>query len=299
MPPVNWLSRLTDLKPYGAKHGKAPHKPLFLLVTLELAERGELPADRLWLTPELAFRFNSFWQVVAYRRTQPPDVRMPFHHLGTQKFWSPFTESGERSPHRTTTRYIEFDPGFAAALGDPAFRQQARRILIAKHFEPAERNALYHLVGMPVPDDDETALDAAFEAPEDAEKAGREGRFRLDVVSAYNYTCALTGYRVTTLESGGIVDAAHIHQFAKSGNNDPQNGLALCKNAHWLFDAGLWSIDDDYRVLVAVDHFSEESPDQKPLRQYHGQQLRLPKDQRIWPHPNHLHWHRKHRFVGR
>ena len=35
------------------------------------------------------------------------------------------------------------------------------------------------------------------------------------------------------------------------------NGIALSKNAHWLFDNGLWSIQDDYTVLVADRHFSE------------------------------------------
>lgn len=197
------------------------------------------------------------------------------------------------------TRYVELDPDFVAATADPAFRNQAHRILIARYFEPAERNALYHLVGIPVPKEDQIARDAAFEAPKDAENAGREGRFRVDVVSAYHYTCALTGYRVTTVESGAIVDAAHIHQFAHSRNNDPRNGLALSKNAHWLFDAGLWSIDDNYRVIVATGHFSEHSPDQKPLAEYAGQALRLPEDERIWPDPKHLRWHRERKFAAR
>ncbi len=297
MPPTDWLSRISNLHLYHAKHGRAPHKPLLLLVVLELAERAELPPQRMWLTPELAFRFNSFWHVVAYRRTQAPDVRMPFHHLGGDGFWKPFTQAGEPSKHRSVTSYVELDPDFVAATADPAFRDQARRILIARYFEPAERNALYHLVGIPVPKEDQIARDASFEAPKDAENAGREGRFRVDVVSAYHYTCALTGYRVTTVESGGIVDAAHIHQFAHSRNNDPRNGLALSKNAHWLFDAGLWSIDDDYHVIVASDHFSEDSPDQKPLGDYNGQPLRLPDDKRIWPDPRHLRWHRERRFA--
>ena len=63
----------------------------------------------------------------------------------------------------------------------------------------------------------------------------------MDVV-AYKHTCALTGYRMTTLDMGGmesIVDAAHIHAFSDSRNNDPRNGLALSKNAHWQFDRGL------------------------------------------------------------
>ena len=54
---------------------------------------------------------------------------------------------------------------------------------------------------------------------------GREARFRLTVLPAYNYTCTLTGYRCVIVNVGSIVDAAHIHQFADSRNNQPQNGL--------------------------------------------------------------------------
>jgi putative restriction endonuclease len=61
----------------------------------------------------------------------------------------------------------------------------------------------------------------------------------------------LTGYRIITVDRGTIVDAAHIAPFRSSKNNDVRNGLSLCKNAHWLFDVGLWSLDDDYRVIVA------------------------------------------------
>jgi putative restriction endonuclease len=42
-------------------------------------------------------------------------------------------------------------------------------------------------------------------------------------VAAYNYTCALTRYRLTTIAGGSIVDAAHIHQFSDSRNNDPRS----------------------------------------------------------------------------
>jgi putative restriction endonuclease len=117
-------------------------------------------------------------------------------------------------------------------------------------------------------------------------------------VAAYEYACALTGYRLTTISAGSIVDAAHIHQFSDSRNNDPRNGLALCKNAHWLFDNGLWTLSDDYLVIVAVGRFAEESRDQKPLLTYHGQRIQLPGNQALWPNPVHVAWHRKNRFQG-
>ena len=206
--------------------------------------------------------------------------------------------NGELSKHRSTTAYVVPDPEFVEACRDSEFRRQARCILIATHFEPAERNALYHLVGIEIPQGDAITRDAFFETAHDAEKAGRSARFRLDIVSAYNYTCALTGYRVTTISAGAIVDAAHIHQFSDSRNNDPNNGLALCKNAHWQFDAGLWTIDDDYRVVVAKEAFTESSPNQKSLSEMQGQRLLLPHNEVIWPSKVHLAWHRTRKFMG-
>jgi putative restriction endonuclease len=154
------------------------------------------------------------------------------------------------------------------------------------------------MLGVPVPTEGEAASGSMHRAPEEAEQRGREARFRLSVVSAYDYSCALTGYRLMTISAGSIIDAAHIHQFADSRNNDVRNGIALCKNAHWMFDEGLWTIDDDYSVKVAVGHFTECSPDQKALASYDGKMLRLPEDPQVRPEPGYLAWHRKRRFLG-
>jgi hypothetical protein len=102
-----------------------------------------------------------------------------------------------------------------------------------------------------------------------------------------------------TITGGSIVDAAHIHQFADSRNNDPSNGLALCKNAHWLFDQGLWTISDDYRVIVAIGQFTEQSLGHTGLCNYHGQRIHLPADIRFWPKSVYLSWHRKNVFQGK
>jgi putative restriction endonuclease len=296
--PDQWSDKLRRLNVYRAKGGLAPHKPLLLLVALELAQEGILPRTILPLTPELAFRFCSYWTIVAHRRTQPADVRLPFHHLQTDGFWSALTEDGRPSPDDRLTRYAQLTSDFISCAKSPAWRDQARRILIARYFQPDERLALYSLLGMPVPSEDEMRRDASSKSLEEARKQGREVRFRLSVVAAYGYACALTGYRLTTISAGSIVDGAHIHRFSDSRNNDPRNGLALCKNAHWLFDNDLWAVADDYTVIVAAGRFSQDSPDQKPLGAYHGQELHLPSDPALWPNPVHLAWHRKHTFRG-
>jgi putative restriction endonuclease len=99
------------------------------------------------------------------------------------------------------------------------------------------------------------------------------------------------------VDRGTIVDAAHIAPFRSSKNNDVRNGLSLCKNAHWLFDIGLWSLDDDYRVIVAESAFDEAAPEQTALKNMAGRRIYLPRDTRFWPLTSNLKTHRSlHRF---
>src|SRR5438132_9953449 len=58
--PEQWLGKLANLKVDKARGDPAPHKPLLLLVVLELAEQGQAFGDILALTPELAFRFCTY-----------------------------------------------------------------------------------------------------------------------------------------------------------------------------------------------------------------------------------------------
>jgi predicted restriction endonuclease len=98
--PDQILAKLAKLKVDRATGDPAPHKPLLLLVVLELAEQGILPMTVLPLTPELAFRFFTYWSIVAHRRTQRPDIRLPFHHLQSYGFWSALGDSSSLSPLR-------------------------------------------------------------------------------------------------------------------------------------------------------------------------------------------------------
>lgn len=284
-----WLSVAANLR-VDRKDNIAPHKPLLLLVVAELAEQGKLEPI-LPLTGELVFRFLAFWTVVADRRSQKPNIRLPFYHMRSDGCWIPLNENGEPTLERMRVAAARFDETFVACLHDPAFRKQLRHVLIARYFADAgERAALYDLVGLPVPPDDVVQADAKLY--EESRERGREARFRLTVVPAYNYTCALTGYRCVTADAGSIVDAAHIHQFADSRNNHPQNGLALCKNAHWMFDQGLWSLTDDYNVIVANTRFHESGADALLLTRMTGTRIHLPSDKAYWPDIIHLSWHR-------
>ena len=287
-----WLTVVSNLR-VDRKGTIAPHKPLLLLVLAELAEQGKLTSKSFPLTGELVFRFLAYWTVVAERRPQRPDIHLPFYHMRSDGCWTPLDADGQPTLERRRAVAAELDETFLACLNDADFRKQMRRVLIAKYFvDFAERTALYQLVGLPVPPDAIVREDARlYEA---ARERGREARFRLTVVPAYNYTCALTRYRLVTIDSGSIVEAAHIHQFADSRNNHPRNGIALCKNAHWMFDEGLWSLDDDYRVLIDRKRFDESGADELLLSPKANTRILRPADPNYWPDKAHLVWHRKY-----
>ena len=178
-------------------------------------------------------------------------MRLPFHFLSGDGIWSVTDDRGAHSPDKKLTKHARLPSDLVAFLEDTANREKARHLLIAKYFRPSEQIALYEMIGLPVPSRQEIEQNSAYRSPEEARLAGREARFRIRVVSAYNFTCALTAYRLTTITAGSIVDAAHIHEFRDSRNIDPRNGIALSKNAHWTFDRGLWSISDDFRGICS------------------------------------------------
>jgi putative restriction endonuclease len=295
-----WLHKLATLRIDRARGNPAPHKPLLLLVILEMAEKGEISSREVALSPDLAFRFSVFWAVAAKRRRQAPEVRLPFHHLGSSGILQPLTPDGNPSPDRKLTTKIRLDPNFFDCLADQKFRDRARRVLIETepYFLPEERTALYSMLQIKP---QAPGIREDGDLYRESVQTGRDARFRIDVVVlAYKHTCALTGYRMTTLEMESIVDAAHIHQFHDSRNNDPRNGIALSKNAHWQFDRGLWSLNDDYQVLLNREKFIEEGVAGQRLADFEGRRFFLPSDPKYWPEQTYLDWHRKkHSVAGR
>ena len=124
------------------------------------------------------------------------------------------------------------------------------------------------------------AIHRTAEAYKDSIKKGRDSKFRSEVLLNYRFTCAFTGYSLNTTKEN-MVEAAHIHQHALSGDDDPRNGLALTPDAHWMFDRGLWTAEprgDGFIVIVATDHFKDSSPYGRSLYNHHEKPLFFPKE---------------------
>jgi putative restriction endonuclease len=300
---TRWLGKLSALNVDAAKPtraiGAAPHKPLLLLIVCDLVEEGALVGGLLHRDGALAFRFGTYWRIVADRRRTKPDLRLPFYHVRSDGFWQPLEADGRPAETRERAILAQLDVPFLVCLQDAEFRAVARRTLIAKYFEPAERAELYSLVGLPVPPDDIVAADATRFLPSDGEEKKRDAKFSVRVLPAYDFTCALTRYRMIAIDGTTPLDAAHIHQFKRGGSCHPTNGLALSKTAHWLFDRGYWSLDDNFRILVAAHKFDESGDVAQLLKPRKGTPILLPPNSILHPEPANLRWHReRHGFAA-
>lgn len=70
--------------------------------------------------------------------------------------------------------------------------------------------------------------------------------FRRDVLAAYKGRCALTGS-----DCAEVLEAAHIQPFRGFSSHHIQNGIALRRDIHRLFDAGLLALEGDGSVVLS------------------------------------------------
>jgi putative restriction endonuclease len=288
------LNRLLMLKVAKDRKGMAPNKPLLVLAILDLVEAGLVGVDGLiHKDAQLNLRFRSYSPICVTRRGNAIDLTLPFRHLASDGI---YTHVGEAE------RVVRLYPVLLARFMDPRFRQEARRRIVATYFPAAEQVALYAALGMPVPSSEELSEvrqdQAAYKI---LLSRGRDARFKVSVISGYHFTCALTGYRLIASKSTYVpLEAAHIHAHSKRGPDTPDNGLALTPTAHDLFDAGLWTVDDNLRIRVAKSDIAESilpGGSHFKLADLHGRPLSFAPQATLRPDPVRLAWHRHEIFA--
>lgn len=305
-----WLRKFQRLRVDRASKTPAPHKPLLLLAILDFVENGEIATPEVKLTAELAFRFLGYWEIVGARGRAVGRAELPFFHLQSDGILHHVAYKGldaALTSIRPTSiellnrviSHAELPKDLFALMLDPQSRDVLRRVLIGGNwFLLEERTKLNAILGI---EDDSSIQDADSVQSLGLEEVlqGRDIRFRLQIVPIYGYSCLLCGVKVLLPSGITLVEAAHIHQFAQSRNDDVTNGMALCRNHHWAFDQGLWTLGNHFEVIVATDAFMEEAPNQPLLGGYHLRRVdlsHLAVEHR--PIQKHFDWHRKHKFIG-
>lgn len=202
------------------------------------------------------------------------DTPVPFHEGG--EYYESALEKEDGSTNKgafgRAVRLIpdgEFDrilkSGFAPVLGE-VLASEAVQPGFSEPIAPFERPIVEMIVSRPF----------------------REKSFMHNVRAAYSNRCAITGLKLINGGGRPEVQAAHIQPVASKGPDSVRNGLALSGTVHWMFDRGLISIGDDFKILVAKHHVPEDAI--RLLNQ--SGMINLPKDQTLYPNEHYLKFHR-------
>lgn len=120
----------------------------------------------------------------------------------------------------------------------------------------------------------------------------RDRAFRKTIKSAYDQTCAVTGFKLVNPRGNSEVEAAHIKPVEFQGPDSPRNGIALTRTAHWLLDNGLITFEDNLNLVV-----SDKVPSEIGARLFTSpRRATPPNDSSLSPHPYFLRWHRENTF---
>jgi putative restriction endonuclease len=275
-----WYKKLATLRVDRASKNPAPHKPLMLLAIIDQIEEGVITSNKIKLTSELAFRFLGYWELVSHRGRGIGRAELPFFYLQSDGFLKHVAALGLEAVFnsiRVTSveslnkviAYSEIPEEFFVLMQHSECRAEARKTLIEGNwFFPEEQVKLLAVLNLN-PSDFFVDKDTKNIANKHDIKQGRDIKFRFQIIPLYRFACALCENKVLLPSGVTLVEAAHIHQFAYSKNDNVSNGMALCRNHHWAFDQGLWSINQDFKIVVACGAFTEQAINQPSLESYH------------------------------
>ena len=128
----------------------------------------------------------------------------------------------------------------------------------------------------------------------ESEKQVRNISFRRTIIREYENCCAVCGLSVISEENVSPIDAAHILPYSMFHNDDPRNGIALCKFHHWAFDNFLLSISTNYRIKVSNSIINEKP--ERILSELMQKEINLPANELYYPAKEALEWHNRNRF---
>jgi len=294
-----YLKKFTKLRT-GVSHSHVkPHKPVMMMTILSLIENRKIISNRIDYSPQLLELFKKFFDVV---RTEQDALNplLPFFYLRGDGFFHhiPFKDQeqsykalSDPSSIKKFTGIIEYaylDEELWTYLQDQTALILLRDGLIQSYF-PRYKVQIEGIVKEEKAISGyENVLKGEPDKIKETKSTYRSTAFARIIREIYDYRCAACGLRLN-LNGLVIIDAAHLIPFSESQDDDPRNGMALCKNHHWAMDKFL--------IVPGTDklwHVSPELDDRiegcKEIISLNKRKILLPQDEKYCPKPESLTW---------
>ncbi|MBL7815451.1 MAG: HNH endonuclease [Saprospiraceae bacterium] len=301
--------------------GGAPHKPILLLSLIDAFANNLIPDNKIYITPELIGFFKINWANYVEDEREKR-FALPFYHMKSEKFWRLIPKSGYEvwielkdsmrslGNLQVAVDYAEIDIVLVELLKKPVERKVLKQALLDIYFPNAtlktnsyEGLDLIHNIENQLLNEDSATYSAEIKELKsklnkvefEEEVILRGSLFKREVPKKYKFTCCVSRLSVdVTFNSTTLIEACHIEPFSVSYIDTISNGLALSPTLHAAFDRGLFTISDEYKVIVSKKFKESKSP--HGLQQFNGQQILLPDLTLHFPDLERLAWHRKYKF---
>lgn len=318
-----FVEKFSNLKRDTAHGEQAPNKPILLLAIIQLFENQIITNNQIFITAELTHAFSRIWNAFVTNKDKHPRFALPFYHLKNEKgnWWNLVPNSGCEiwldisgsmrtfSNLSAAVAYAEINSDLAELLKNAATREILKQVLLGyfssneTQLPDYESDKYVKELTKQVLEESPTIYEANMKVlskstvPDvyQVEVYNRSDIFRRQIISIYDETCAMSGLCVSATFTITMVDACHIEQFAKTYNNHPTNGIALCPNLHRAFDRGVISVNDNYEIILSKS-FKENVKSDYSFHKLEGKKILLPKNPEFYPSLESFAWHRKNPF---
>lgn len=307
MPLDKYIESVCDLNIGRVALHERPHKPALLLAIISAIEAGRFEDNRVEYGPELLARFRRFFDIV---RGKNDSVNMmdPFWRLRTDGLLNHQPAQGFEAAVlarrdaptvgelRTMCTFSRLPDDLYHLLQEPATRNAIREAIIHRYFAAHAASILDAISEEQAVGAYERILEtepARGSLPSNrTEEKARDQAFRRVVLRVYDYRCSACGLRVV-VDDLVLVEAAHLVPFTVSQDDDPCNGIALCRNHHWAMDRSLIAPTSSlkWQVSAALDDRIEG---QRDLLELGNKRLLLPRLERFHPKLQSLQWQETH-----
>jgi putative restriction endonuclease len=301
---ARYIDQLNKLHMAKANGHVSPHKAVMLLAVSDLVASGDAADNQIRLGPEMMEHFRRYFDIVRTDADSCTPLN-PFFYLRSEPFWhhqamdgkeavcEALSGPGGRKKLEEVVDYSFLDDELYALLLSPEARKELRDSIITRYF-PNHYEALVQIAN------EEDAVGIYAEAMKGmvdggrvqelptVEPQARDLAFARVVKREYHYQCAACGLRIL-FDGISLVDAAHIIPFSESHDDDPRNGMSLCKNHHWAMDQELIfpCSDNKWHVHCGID---DRLDSQRSLIDLDGKRIITPNRQQYAPKLSSLVW---------
>jgi putative restriction endonuclease len=269
---------------------RAPHKPLLVLYALaQLARGGPNSIGFRDVSPKLTELLKEFGPT---RPSHHPEY--PFWRLQNDGVWmvNDADQLKRRAGQTDIPKRELLDKDIHAHFTDAIAEQLKREPSLIS--EIALRLLDSHFPASIHPDVlDAVGLDLSL--TESVTRKRRDPAFRMRILTAYEFACAVCGFDARLGSQLMGLEAAHIRWHQAGGPDEERNGLALCSLHHKAFDLGAFTIHSDRVVLISEQAHGQRGFDEWLLR-FHGRPIRHPQRESYAPAVAYLNWHKREVF---